>query len=116
MVFSTLSTIVAPYDISKLGGMRAMDDPVMILFFFYPFGFAFAAAEVFDIIKGSLTGSRSTKGMMYGVLLFVLVTIPSIFVTISSMNYPPWFCIAQILEGVIEYPLLGIIFVNIWKI
>ena len=116
MVFSTLSTIVAPYDISKLGGMRAMDDPIMILFFFYPFVFAFAAAGMFDIINGSLTGSRSTKGMIYGVLLFIIVTIPSIFVMISSMNYPSGFYIAQILEGAIGYPLLGIIFVNIWKI
>ncbi len=36
---------------------------------------------------------------MYGVLLFVFVTIPGIFVMISSMDYPAGFYIAQVLEG-----------------
>jgi hypothetical protein len=116
MIFSTLSTIIAPYDIAKLGGMRAMDDPIMIMFFFYPFVLAFAAAGVFDIVQGSLSGAPFNKGVMYGVLLFVLVTIPSMFVMISSMNYPVGFYIVQVLEGAIGYPVLGIIFAKIWKI
>jgi hypothetical protein len=47
---------------------------------------------------------------MYGVLLFVLVTIPSMFVMISSMNYPVGFYITPVLEGAIGNPVLGIIF------
>jgi hypothetical protein len=62
-----------------------MDDLIMIMFFFYPFVLAFAAAGVFDIVQGSLTGAPTYKGVMYGVLLFVLVTIPGMFVMISSM-------------------------------
>jgi hypothetical protein len=116
MIFSTLSTIIAPYDIAKLGGMRAMDDPIMIMFFFYPFVLAFAAAGVFDIVQGSLSGAPFNKGVKYGVLLFVLVTIPSMLVMISSMNYPVGFYIVQVLEGAIGYPVLGIIFAKIWKI
>ena len=37
MIFSTLSMIIAPYEIVKPGGMRAMDGPVMNLFFLYLF-------------------------------------------------------------------------------
>lgn len=116
MIFSTLSAVVAPYDIAKLGGMRAMDDPIMVLFFFYPFVLAFAAAGVFDVVKGSLSGTLFNKGVMYGVLLFVIVTIPGMFVMISSMDYPAGFYLAQAFEGAIGYPALGIIFVNVWKI
>jgi hypothetical protein len=61
MIFSTLSMIIALYTIAKIGGMRAIDDPIMIMFFFYPFVLAFAAAGVFDIVQGSLTGAPINK-------------------------------------------------------
>jgi len=107
----------SPYDIATLGGMRAMNDPVMLLYFLYPFVFAFAAAGVFDIIKSSLTGKNvRDKGLMFGALLFTLVTIPSVFVMASSMDYPVGFYLAQVLEGIIGYPVLGILFTRIWKL
>ena len=42
--------MVIPADISTYGGMRSADDPVMILFFFYPFVVAFAAVILFDVV------------------------------------------------------------------
>jgi len=116
-IFSELSVLVAPYNIATLGGMRAMDDPVMMLYFLYPFVFAFAAAFVFDIVQGSLTGkNRTQKGFFYGGLLFMVVTIPSVFVMASSMTYPIGFYVAQVLEGIIGYPVLGAIFAWLWKL
>jgi len=116
-IFSELSVLVAPYNIATLGGMRAMDDPVMMLYFLYPFVFAFAAAFVFDIVQGSLTGkNRTQKGVFYGGLLFMVVTIPSVFVMASSMTYPIGFYVAQVLEGIIGYPVLGAIFAWLWKL
>jgi hypothetical protein len=116
-IFSELSVLVAPYNIATLGGMRAMDDPVMMLYFLYPFVFAFAAAFVFDIVQGSLTGkNRTQKGVFYGGLLFIVVTIPSVFVMASSMTYPIGFYVAQVLEGIIGYPVLGAIFAWLWKL
>ncbi len=116
-IFSELSVLVAPYNIATLGGMRAMDDPVMLLYFLYPFVFAFAAALVFDVVQGSLTGKNGVqKGLIYGGLLFLLVTIPSVFVMASSMTYPVGFYLAQVLEGIVGYPVLGAIFAWIWKL
>lgn len=116
-IFSELSVLVAPYNIATLGGMRAMDDPVMMLYFLYPFVFAFAAAFVFDIVQGSLTGkNRTQKGVLYGGLLFIVVTIPAVFVMASSMTYPIGFYVAQLLEGIIGYPVLGAIFAWLWKL
>ncbi|MDD1703272.1 MAG: hypothetical protein LUQ31_09865 [Methanoregula sp.] len=116
-IFSAVSTLIAPYNIATLGGMRAMNDPVMLLYFLYPFVFAFAAAGVFDIIKSSLTGKNCRdKGLMFGALLFTLVTIPSVFVMASSMDYPVGFYLAQVLEGIIGYPVLGMLFTRVWKL
>ena len=68
--------------------MRASDDPVMILFFFYPFVVAFAAAILFDTVRGCLTGTPLEKGLMFGVLLLTIMTVPSLYVMVTSMHAP----------------------------
>jgi len=37
VAINMIVNLVIPYDIMKFGGMRAADDPVLILFFLYPF-------------------------------------------------------------------------------
>jgi len=46
----------------------------------------------------------------------MVVTIPSVFVMASSMTYPIGFYVAQVLEGIIGYPVLGAIFAWLWKL
>lgn len=48
IVSGFLVNLVLPANLSEYGGMRAMDDPVMNLFYIYPFVVASAAAIVFD--------------------------------------------------------------------
>jgi hypothetical protein len=114
--FGSIATVIAPYDISKLGGMRAIDDPVMVLFYLYPFVLSFVAAVLFDLVKDSLKGTALQKGLTFGLMLFLLETIPSIFVIFTSMNYPFGFHLAGFLEGIIGYPVTGILFARIWNI
>jgi hypothetical protein len=45
---------VLPADISRYESMRAMNEPIMILFCFSPFIVAFAAVVVFDLVDGGL--------------------------------------------------------------
>lgn len=90
--------------------MRPPDDPVMVLFFLYPFLFAFIAAFVFEVVKGSLNGSRDKKGLLFGAILILLVLIPNMLVIFFSMTSPAGFYLSNILSGVIGYPVLGIIF------
>ena len=49
VVINVLVNAVIPTDMSRYGGMRDSDDPVLILFFFYPFVAAFTVAILFDI-------------------------------------------------------------------
>jgi len=50
-------------DILALGGMRSVEDPLMLFFFAYPFVLSFAAAIVFDQVKDALKGARqAAKG------------------------------------------------------
>jgi hypothetical protein len=115
-IFGEIANAISPYDIATLGGMRTMDDPVMGLFFLYPFVLAFVAAILFDIIKNSLRGTTLFKGLVFGLLLFMLQTIPSMFVIFTSMTYPPGFYISSFLNGIIGYPLIGIVYTKIWNV
>jgi hypothetical protein len=108
-----IAILVAPYNIFDIGGMRPPDDPVMAFFFLYPFLFAFIAAFVFELVKGSLRGSRDKKGFIFGVILILLVLVPNILVIFSSMTYPAGFYISNLLSGIIGYPILGILFARV---
>lgn len=110
-----MNTIV-PMDISSYGGMREMDDPIMLLFFFYPFVVAFAAAIVFDMVKDSLKGTRVQKGLMFGFLLLIIMTIPSLYVMFTSMTWPVDFYLSTGLWEIVSFPVAGIIFARIWKL
>jgi hypothetical protein len=119
--FSFLANIIAPFDIFAIGGMRAADDPVMLLFFAYPFVLSFASAMVFDRVKGALRGGGGRcccggAGLTFGLILILLVTVPSMFVIYSSMVYPAGFYIGNILFGVVGFPALGMLYARIWGV
>jgi len=114
-IADAIAQLVTPYDIFTIGGMRAMDDPIMLLFFLYPFIFALIAAVVFDLIQPALTGDVRHRGLLYGVILFIIVIIPNMWVIFSSMTYPTGFYISNILTGLIAYPLMGILYAMIWE-
>ena len=115
-VASTIGMAVAPYDILAIGGMRAVTDPVMVLYLVQPFVFALAAAIAFDAVKNALIGTATDKAMKYAALLFGLTVIPSLFTIYSSMTYPLGFYVVNIVYGVIGYALVGLLFVKIWKL
>jgi len=114
LVFGQVANAVAPYDIFAIGGMRDPNDPVMLLFFAYPFVLAFTSSLVFDTVEKALDGQPLRKGIGFGVILLLLVTLPSLFVIFSSMLYPTGFYLANFLTGVIGFPLLGCLFAWIW--
>jgi hypothetical protein len=116
MVSGFLVNLIMPADISRYAGMRAMDDPVMMLFYLYPFVIALGAAVVFDGVKGCLEGSAEQKGLRFGALLFCVMTIPSLFVMYTSMTWPLDFYVSTGIWEIIAFPLMGILFARIWKI
>jgi hypothetical protein len=116
-VFSMVANIIAPYDIFAIGGMRARDDPVMLLFFAYPFVLAFTSAIAFDRVKGALAPTCcGGAGFAFGLILFLLITVPSMFVIYSSMDYPRGFYVANILFGAIGFPAVGMLYARIWGV
>ena len=114
-VFSLAGNLVAPYNIFSIGGMRQANDPLMALFYAYPFVLSFMAALVFDRVKTALAGT-CCGGADFGLILIALVAVPGVFVIFSSMPYPPGFYIGNILFGIIGFPLAGLLYARIWKL
>jgi hypothetical protein len=114
-VFSMVGNLIAPYDIFAIGSMRKASDPVMLLFYAYPFVLSFTSAVVFDQVKDGLTPSCcGGAGLAFGLLLLLLITVPSMFVIYSSMDYPRGFYVANILFGAIGFPAVGMLYARIW--
>jgi hypothetical protein len=111
---SIIAVRVAPFDYASLGGMRALNDPIMALYVAYPFLLAFATSVAFDLVRDSLKGTVAMRGMLFGVLLLIVNTIPTLFVIYTSMSYPAGFYLANIIAGGVGYPLLGILYAYIW--
>jgi len=116
VVSGHLANLVLPADISQYGGMRAVNDPIMTLFYLYPFVVAFAAATVFDLVKGCLNGTQTRKGMMFGAILICIMTIPSLYVMYTSMTWPVDFYISTGIWESISFPVMGILFAWIWNL
>ena len=118
--FSMIGNLIAPYDVFAIGGMRGRDDPVMLLFFAYPFVLSFTSAIVFDRVKaalgGSCCGGSCCAGFTFGLILLLLVTVPSMFVMYSSMSYPIGFYIGNLLVGIIGFPAVGMLYARIWGV
>lgn len=106
-VADAIAQLIAPYNLFDLGGMRAMDDPAMTLYFLYPFIFSFIAAIVWGIIRTAIKGSIKEQSLTYGAILFMLVIVPNTWVIWTTMTYPTGFHISNILCGIIAYPLIG---------
>jgi len=90
-----------PYNPLSLGGMRSINDPLMLLFFLYPFVAAFCMAAVYQKIEPVFKGSWMQKGKKFGLLVWVVATIPSFFVVLTSMNYPIGFFIENVVGGLV---------------
>jgi hypothetical protein len=95
--------------------MRPATDPVLILFFLSPFVVAFVAAILYDGIEPALRGGRIRRGVVFGLLLFILLTVPNQVIISSSMYYPEGFYLAHILNGLAGYPLFGVLCAGIWS-
>ena len=106
-VADLLAQLIAPYSIFDVPGMREMNDPVMMLFFLYPFVFAFIAAWIWTIIRGSFPADPVQGGVRYGAVLFLLIVIPNMWVIFTSMTYPTGFYLSNIISGLIAYPVIG---------
>lgn len=89
------------FNMLSLAGMRSVNDPVMVLFFLYPFVLGFALTYLYGFVKGHFKGTISKKALGFGTLSWVVLTIPSAFLVFSSMDYPLGFYVNAVVGSLI---------------
>ena len=115
MIVSSATQALFDYNVLTLVGMRSVNDPVSLLFFLYPFVLALALAILYDFTKKSFTGTPMRKGIMLGLLGWIVYGIPSAFIVFSSMDYPIGFTINSVIGSLIYMLGAGITITKLSK-
>lgn len=104
-----------PFNPYSLPGVRALADPIGWWYLAHPLVLSFTAAFLYDWVHKALPGKGIAKGLVFGGLLFLVETIPNLFLIFSTMIYPSEFYPHMIVRDLVGYALLGIIFAHVWK-
>jgi hypothetical protein len=119
LVLSTVISIGAQalfdYDVMTLAGMRSVNDPVSILFFLFPFVVGLAMAILYDFTRKSFSGTATRKGVVLGLLGWIVYGIPSAFIVFSSMNYPLGFTVNSVIGSLVYMLGAGITITQLSK-
>jgi hypothetical protein len=122
IVVLALSTVISigtqallDYDVMALAGMRSVNDPISILFFLFPFVVGLAMAILYDYTRKSFSGTATRKGIVLGLLGWIVYGIPSAFIVFSSMNYPIGFTVNSVIGSLVYMLGAGITITQLSK-
>ncbi len=87
---------------------RPWSDPLMQMFFAYPFVLGIILAFVWDKVKNSVAGKTITsRGLNFGLIYFMATTMPGMFITYSSFQVSLVLVMSWTLSGFIEAVVAG---------
>jgi hypothetical protein len=97
-VLSMMMQAIFSYKVLALDGMRAVDDPIMGLFFLHPWVLSFAMVFAYPYVGRTMRGNYLEKGKKFGLLVWVLAEVPSAFLVYTSMDYPIGFTVNSVVS------------------
>jgi len=89
---------------------RPWTDPLMMLFFAYPFITGFVLAYLWSVLGKWLTGSPTSKAWQFAKLYFVVATIPGMFISWTSFQVSPLMIASWTIVGLVEAFAAGFVF------
>ena len=109
IIIGGIFQFILPYDIFKLGGMRKIDDPIMLLFFIHPWVLSFTLSFVYSYFEKALNGNYIAKGWKFGLLMWIVIFVPYTFLVFASMDYPIGFYVNSIIPPFFYMILSGVV-------
>lgn len=94
----------------KTALFRPWTDPLMMLFFAYPFIFGIVGAYLWDMVSGKFTGDYKRKAFEFARLYFIIATIPGMFMTITTFNLSFLMVGVWTVTGFVEAYVAGLVF------
>ncbi|MBI4173737.1 MAG: hypothetical protein HY519_03385 [Candidatus Aenigmarchaeota archaeon] len=111
----TLFEAIFSFSPATLPGMRALDSPLMLLFFAMPWVYGFTMAFAYPYVEKSLTGNYVKKGYSFGLLVWLLAIVPAAAIVFASMDYPLGFNISQVVSSLVFLPAGGIAIARLYR-
>ena len=115
LIVGILVQVTGLYNVMSLGGMRAVNDPIMLLFFLHPWIISFAISIVYSQLGKALEGTVVRRGVNFGLLMWITLSIPSAFIVYTSMNYPASFAVVSVVGSLVYMIAAGIATARIMK-
>ena len=112
-LLNLVTMAIAPFDWTGIGGMRGITDPLLVLMFFYGFVASIGAVVIYQFIN--LKGNLFEKGVKFGWLMWIVTSIPSAFIIYTTMLYPAGFYLNNIVFGLIDWVLMGIVIAWVFR-
>ncbi len=103
-----LSPIVTA-DYQNANVMRSWQDPLMSLFFLYPFVEGIVLAWAWSKVKGLFKGSWIRRGVNFGLSIFLIATIPGMLVSYSSFPLSFLTILGWTVSGLVNVCVMGVI-------
>ena len=91
---------------------RSFSDPLMLLFFVYPFLLGIILAWFWNKTR-SIFGENIKGGINFGLTYWVVAVIPGMFVTYASMPYSLAIVASWLVQGLVTGILAGIILMKL---
>lgn len=88
---------------------RPWTDPLMTLFFAYPFIFGLVSAYLWSMVGKSFKGSNSSKAFQFAKIYFLIVTIPGMFMSYTSFQVSFLMVLSWTVTGLVEAYVAGYI-------
>lgn len=107
-LFMIMPSVNADYNNVQV--MRSFQDPLMSLYFAYPFVLGIALAWIWNKTKGLIKGSVWKRGIDFGFAYFVIATIPGMLISYSSFPLSIFTIISWLVSGLIAAIVAGMIF------
>lgn len=112
-LFMMIPSVAADYNNPAL--VRPFEDPLMMAFFLYPFLLAIILAWVWSKVKTLFTGTAFEKGLKFGLSIFLVLTIPGMFVTYTCFPLSILTVLSWAVDGLISVLVAGVIFAKLNK-
>lgn len=81
-----------------------------ILYFLHPFILSFALAWFWERFKGQFNGSSLLRGLELGLVYGIVATLPSMWITFSSLALSFMLVGSWFVYGIIQAALVGLIY------
>lgn len=105
-------TLMAEYNNPNL--FRPWDDPLMSLYFLYPFYLGIALAWVWDKVKLLVAaGGVLKRGATFGLAFFVVASFPGIFMTYSCHPYSLTMVISLWVGALVQLVCAGVVYARL---